>query len=63
MEQIMKNLAGLLKVKTIVTFVVTLVFAILALCGKVDADQVMVILSMVISFYFGTQHEKKQENA
>jgi pantothenate synthetase len=59
MEQIMKNLAGLLKVKTIVTFVVTLVFAILALCGKVDADQVMVILSMVISFYFGTQHEKK----
>lgn len=63
MEQIMKNLAGLLKVKTIVTFVVTLVFAVLALCGKVDADQVMVILSMVISFYFGTQHEKKQENA
>ena len=62
MEQIMKNLAGLLKVKTIVTFVVTLVFAVLALCGKVDADQVMVILSMVISFYFGTQHEKKQEN-
>ena len=59
MEQIMKNLAGLLKVKTIVTFVVTLVFAVLALCGKVDADQVMVILSMVISFYLGTQHEKK----
>ena len=59
MEQIMKNLAGLLKVKTIVTFVVTLVFAVLALCGKVDADQVMVILSMVIRFYFGTQHEKK----
>ena len=59
MEQIMKNLAGLLKVKTIVTFVVTLVFAVLAFCGKVDADQVMVILSMVISFYFGTQHEKK----
>ena len=51
-----------MKVKTIVTFVVTLVFAVLALCGKVDADQVMVILSMVISFYFGTQHEKKQEN-
>ena len=58
MEQVMKNLAALLKVKTIVTFVVTLVFAVLALCGKVDADQVMVILSMVISFYFGTQHEK-----
>ena len=60
--EIVSNLAALIKVKTIVTFVVTLVFAVLALCGKVDADQVMVILSMVISFYFGTQHEKKQEN-
>ena len=59
MEQVMKNLAALLKVKTIVTFVVTLVFAVLALCGKIGSEQVMVILSMVISFYFGTQHEKK----
>jgi len=59
MEQVKKNLAGLLKVKTIVTFAVTLVFAVLALSGRIDADQVMVILSMVISFYFGTQHEKK----
>ena len=59
MEQVTKSLAGLLKVKTIVTFVVTLVFAVLALTGKVTADQVMVITSMVISFYFGTQHEKK----
>ena len=56
-----KNLAALIKVKTIVTLVVILVFAILALAGKISADNVMVIVSTVIAFYFGTQHEKKTE--
>lgn len=59
MEQVMKNLANLLKVKTIVTLLVVTVFCVLSLTGKIGAEQVMVILSMVISFYFGTQHEKK----
>lgn len=58
-EEIMKeNLAKLLKVKTIVTLAVTAVFAILSLTGKISPDNVMVIVSMVVSFYFGTQHEK-----
>ena len=59
MEKLWENLANLLKVKTIVTFTVVLVFAVLSFMGKITADQVMVIASMVISFYFGTQHEKK----
>ena len=59
MDIILKNVAALLKVKTIVTLIVTLVFAILALCGTISADNVMIIISMVVSFYFGTQHEKK----
>ena len=59
MEQVMKNLANLLKVKTIVTLLVMTVFCVLSLTGKIGTEQVMVILSMVISFYFGTQHEKK----
>lgn len=59
MKDIFKNLAALLKVKTIVTLVVILVFAVLALAGKIDANNVMVIVSTVIAFYFGTQHEKK----
>lgn len=54
------NLAALVKVKTIVTLVVILVFAVLAFTGKISADNVMIIVSSVISFYFGTQHEKKQ---
>ena len=58
---IKKQLAALLKVKTLVTLVVITVFAVLALCGSISADNVMVIVSSVIAFYFGTQHEKKQE--
>lgn len=53
-----ENLTKLIKVKTIVTLVVTAVFAVLALTGEISADNVMVIVSMVVSFYFGTQHEK-----
>ena len=58
MEYILKNLANLLKVKTIVTMVVLMVFAVLALRGDITADNVMVIVSTVMAFYFGTQHEK-----
>lgn len=54
----MKNLANLVKVKTIVTIVVLAVFAVLAIRGDITADNVMVITSTVMAFYFGTQHEK-----
>ena len=60
MEQFKKNLAALLKVKTIVTLIVAGVFAVLALNGVISPDNVMIIISMVVSFYFGTQHEKSQ---
>lgn len=63
MNSILNNLAGLIKVKTIVTLAVVAVFAVLALNGTISADNVMVIISMVVSFYFGTQHEKKTDNA
>lgn len=56
--EILKNLANLVKVKTIVTMVVIAVFAVLALRGEISTDNVMIIISMVVSFYFGTQHEK-----
>lgn len=58
MEVFWNKLADLLKVKTIVTFVVVTVFSVLALQGRIQADNVMIIVSMVVSFYFGTQHEK-----
>ena len=56
---ILKNIAALIKVKTVVTFTVMAVFAVLALRGSISADNAMIVISMVVSFYFGTQSEKK----
>ncbi len=58
MDIFVKNLANLLKVKTIVTMVVCAVFAVLSLRGTITADNAMIIVSMVVSFYFGTQSNK-----
>ena len=60
MANFIKNLANLIKVKTIVTFVVLIVFTALALKGEITPDNVMVITSTVIAFYFGTQYERKE---
>ncbi len=58
MKVIVNRLADLLKVKTIVTFAVVFIFSVLALKGRIQPENVMIIVSMVVSFYFGTQHEK-----
>ena len=54
-----ERITNLLSVKSIVTVVLTAVFAFLAVTGKVTADQFMTIFSVVVAFYFGTQSEKK----
>lgn len=54
----LKNLAALIKVKTIVTLFVLIVFTYLALTGKILPDDVMQIVLVVVAFYFGTQNEK-----
>ncbi|MBR5529339.1 MAG: hypothetical protein IKU57_02570 [Oscillospiraceae bacterium] len=59
MKNFLEKLGDLLKVKTIVTLVVISVFAALSLRGDIQPDNVMIVISMVVSFYFGTQHEKK----
>ncbi len=56
--EFLKNLAALIKVKTIVTLTVIAVFTVMALRGSITGDNVMVIVSTVIAFYFGTVKEK-----
>lgn len=59
-----ERLNKLLTVKSIVTIVMTAVFAALAVRGDVTASQFLTIFTVVIGFYFGTQHEragKKEE--
>lgn len=57
----MKNkLAKLIDVKSIVTFILTGVFAYLSIIQAVKADQFLQVFIMIITFYFGTQVGKKE---
>lgn len=61
MELLKKRLANLLTVKSIVTIVLTAVFAYLAVAGQVSTDQFLTVFTVVIAFYFGTQAERKAQ--
>ena len=58
-QELIRSLAALIKVKTIVTLVVIGVFASLALSGALQPDTVMTVVSMVVAFYFGTQSRRE----
>lgn len=58
MKEFLKNVAALVKVKTIVTITVLVVFVVLALRGDITPENVMQITTTVIVFYFGTQQNK-----
>jgi len=58
MKQLLQNLSNLIKVKTLVTAAVMAVFGVLALRGDIDAESVMLTVTSVIAFYFGTQAGK-----
>lgn len=57
---ILKRLAKLLDVKSIVTFVLTGVFAYLSVKGVISGEQFLTVFTMVVSFYFGTQTGKRE---
>lgn len=61
MELFEKRLANLLTIKSIVTVVMTIVFAVLALRGTITGSDFLAVFSVVIGFYFGTQAEKKSQ--
>lgn len=58
MNDFIKNLTALLKVKTIITLVIIAVLAVLSLNGSIEPDKFLTIATMVVAFYFGTQSEK-----
>ena len=60
MELIRKRMANLMSVKSIVTLVLTGVFAYMAVTGNISQD-FMTIYAVIIAFYFGTQSQKTQD--
>lgn len=59
-DKIVKRLATLLSVKSLVTLVLTGVFAYMAVAGSISQD-FMTIYAVIIAFYFGTQSQKVQD--
>lgn len=57
---VLQRLAGLLTVKSIVTLLLTAAFVWLAVQGQVSQD-FMVVYTVIIAFYFGTQAEKNSQ--
>ena len=59
-DNLLKRLAALVSVKSIVTLILTTVFAILTVNGKVNQD-FMTIYAVIIAFYFGIQSAKSSD--
>ena len=59
-ERILKRIASLLSVKSIVTLILTCLFAYMAVRGQISQD-FMTVYAVVIAFYFGTQSQKAQD--
>lgn len=57
---ILKRIGALMSVKSLVTLVLTGVFAFMACAGKISQD-FMTIYAVIIAFYFGTQSQKVQD--
>ena len=60
MGNITQRAASLLRVKSIVTLVLTGVFAYLAV-KKMISQEFMMVYTVIIAFYFGTQSQKLQD--
>ena len=52
-------LIKLLKVKSIITILLTIIFCILAVKGTISGKEFLTIFTMIVSFYFGVQSTKE----
>lgn len=52
MDNLLKKLADLLKIKNIVTLMAMTVFTILALRGGIDTSNVMLVIGSIIAYFF-----------
>lgn len=59
-ETLLTALANLIKVKSIVTFLLSAVFAVLALRGVIEPKDILTVYLIIVSFYFGTQNGKAE---
>lgn len=60
MKLFWQKIVKLIDVKSIITFALTAAFIYLAVKGEVKPEVFMTIYTVVVGFYFGTQHDKSK---
>ena len=58
-----EKLSNLINIKSIVTVILTVVFAYLAIIKVISGQEFLTIFTVVIAFYFGTQFAKNEQIA
>ncbi len=59
--KIKDKIAKLVDVKSLVTLILTVVFAVQTARGMITSEQFQTIFTTVIAFYFGTQFNKNSK--
>ena len=61
MMDIIKKVAKLIDVKSIISLISAVIFAILAIRGELGVDNTMILLTLVFQSFFSYQTNKKKE--
>ncbi len=61
MKDIMKKIAKLIDVKSIISLISAVIFAILAIRGELGVDNTMILLTLVFQSFFSYQTNKNKE--
>lgn len=62
MEKILNKIAALLNVKSLVTLIFTVVFAILAVTGVIVAADFMTAFLVIVTYYFSRKDDQGNSN-
>ncbi|MDD4565507.1 MAG: hypothetical protein PHE79_08575 [Eubacteriales bacterium] len=59
MAEMCKKIAKLIDVKSIISLIAAVIFAVLAIRGELGTDNVMILLTLVFQSFFSYQTHKK----
>lgn len=62
MDNLIKRATELLKIKNIITIMATLVFVVMALNGSIETDSVMLVVTMVFTYFFNKDHKDSKND-
>ncbi|MDF2841292.1 MAG: hypothetical protein K0Q99_2064 [Clostridia bacterium] len=61
MKELLKKVGKLIDVKSFISIISTIIFAVLALRGDLGVDNTMILLTLVFQSFFSYQNSKKGE--